>query len=598
MKDLPRKPIGHGPQVKFLSDIVDCLEERTPLKTDLYELDQTTKGWRIKASRGRGSGGSLEQRMIIKSIHDDWFRCLPYDKDGQHPDDAHATDADFILVAKPFELRFTDWDGQTVDGITYDYSTPDMRTATKGAIVEQHVVVRPWYVGEIIIAVNQVNGGTDATDDSLADILWEDTNSAAHCWAMVDINDTGGITPQSLNVRSVSALLPILSTGGTRPQISMAPSGVTAGDYGDAANVPTFTVDAFGRLTAAANVPIVASDGPPTGRWDYNGITVAHTSRMAWKGEYGSPTVVALATLLAAATEFTDGEYATLWAEDSTGTDFTTITGGLGPFFIFKLLINAQPAATKISPRAVFRMGVGETDPVYLHFWTGAAWEGVVIGTADEDNWVAMSGPRTLDLDDVIDSNGFLYVLISTSSDRTLGIDYLAIDIEGAAAPNGEAGTGGGGGMGGTVSAGYYARSDGVDLEDGNIFETNTATLQGTYVAGIEIVEGLTLFGNEFTLTADDMTITQGSSRLVLSSDDAVAANRTFHLADGGGGFGTKNDGFRLLLQWRGANAGELLAADTNVNLPGGDWRPADGEFLEVIWDVPTTKWIELWRRP
>jgi hypothetical protein len=138
----------------------------------------------------------------------------------------------------------TDWDGQTIDGITFDYSTPENRTATKGAIVEQHVVVRPWYVGEIILAVNQVTGGTDATDDALKDILWEDTNQAAHAWAMVDINDTGGITPESLNVRSVSALAPIKSTGGTRPVISLLPSGVTPGTYG------SVTVDAHGLVTA------------------------------------------------------------------------------------------------------------------------------------------------------------------------------------------------------------------------------------------------------------------------------------------------------------------------------------------------------------
>jgi hypothetical protein len=245
VKQLPRKPTGHSKEVKFLSDIVDCLAERTPLKTDDYELDQKVNGWRIKPPRSTGGAGSLEQRMIIKEIHDDWFRCLPYDKAGQHPADADVKEADYILVAKPWELRMTDWDGQTIDGITFDYSTPDQRTATQAStgIVETHIVARPWYVGEIILAVNQVTGGTDATDDNLKDILWEDTNQASHAWAMVDINDTGGITPESLNVRSVSALAPIKSTGGTRPVISLLPSGVTPGTYG------SVTVDAHGLVT-------------------------------------------------------------------------------------------------------------------------------------------------------------------------------------------------------------------------------------------------------------------------------------------------------------------------------------------------------------
>jgi hypothetical protein len=233
--------------------ILEYMRQLTPLESDNYGLDRTVNGWRIRIARASGGSGSLEQRMIIKEIHDDWFSCLPYDKDGQQPStatfDALTTakkEALYIKVAKPFELRKKPWNGKTIDGITFDYSTPETRTATKGAIVEQHIVARPWFVGEIILAVNQVTGGTDATDDNLKDILWEDTNQAAHAWAMVDINDTGGVTLESLNVRSVSALLPIKSSGGTRPVISLLPSGVTPGTYG------SVTVNAFGLVTFGA----------------------------------------------------------------------------------------------------------------------------------------------------------------------------------------------------------------------------------------------------------------------------------------------------------------------------------------------------------
>ena len=50
-------------------------------------------------------------------------------------------------------------------------------------------------------------------------------------------------------VTSVSASAPISSSGGTTPSISLASSGVTAGSY-SAANI---TVDAYGRITSAAN---------------------------------------------------------------------------------------------------------------------------------------------------------------------------------------------------------------------------------------------------------------------------------------------------------------------------------------------------------
>lgn len=54
---------------------------------------------------------------------------------------------------------------------------------------------------------------------------------------------------------------PITSTG----TISLANTAVTAGSYGDAANVASFTVDQQGRITAASNVTITISASEVTG---------------------------------------------------------------------------------------------------------------------------------------------------------------------------------------------------------------------------------------------------------------------------------------------------------------------------------------------
>jgi len=64
-------------------------------------------------------------------------------------------------------------------------------------------------------------------------------------------------------VLSVSVTPPITSTGGSTPTLGLANSGVTAGTYGDATHVASFSVDAFGRLLGANAVAITGV--PPGG---------------------------------------------------------------------------------------------------------------------------------------------------------------------------------------------------------------------------------------------------------------------------------------------------------------------------------------------
>ncbi len=57
-------------------------------------------------------------------------------------------------------------------------------------------------------------------------------------------------------VMSVTATAPIASSGGANPNISHNVSGVVAGVYGDDTTIPQVTVDTFGHVTDAVNVPI------------------------------------------------------------------------------------------------------------------------------------------------------------------------------------------------------------------------------------------------------------------------------------------------------------------------------------------------------
>lgn len=73
---------------------------------------------------------------------------------------------------------------------------------------------------------------------------------------------TAAITPPAGTVTSVSGTAAqIASTGGATPVLSLINTAVTPASYGDATHFATFTVDALGRLTAAASVAVAVTLG-------------------------------------------------------------------------------------------------------------------------------------------------------------------------------------------------------------------------------------------------------------------------------------------------------------------------------------------------
>lgn len=89
-----------------------------------------------------------------------------------------------VQIAKPYLLRRTPFDTLTRNGITYNYNSNTKRTATNAAgETEIQVVVPSYVVGDIIYAVNDVDGGTDTYRPGNVQLVWLEDNRDGRSWA-------------------------------------------------------------------------------------------------------------------------------------------------------------------------------------------------------------------------------------------------------------------------------------------------------------------------------------------------------------------------------------------------------------------------------
>jgi hypothetical protein len=113
---------------------------------------------------GRNAGVTIQQ-FAVQSVEGDYLVChaITLDADGDLLEGTQD-----INVAKPYLLRRSITSRTTSDGlITYSYTSDTQRTATLDATSETQKITPDYAVGDLILAVRGIVGGTQVKVDGV-----------------------------------------------------------------------------------------------------------------------------------------------------------------------------------------------------------------------------------------------------------------------------------------------------------------------------------------------------------------------------------------------------------------------------------------------
>lgn len=122
----------------------------------------------------------LSARMFkVVELAEDIIICHTWDGAEEGEDD--------IAVARPYLLRKTPFDGQSRGDFSFVYEREDKRVSTNlEDETEDQILVDSYDEGEVIFALNGIQGGTDLLDDNEEVVQWVDMNFDGRYWAQDD----------------------------------------------------------------------------------------------------------------------------------------------------------------------------------------------------------------------------------------------------------------------------------------------------------------------------------------------------------------------------------------------------------------------------
>lgn len=147
--------------------------EMAALRARIAQLERAITKLPVRVAQG--GGGSLQVKRFAL------WTTTPVGADYIIVDDGSGNQ---LKIAKPYLLRQTPFDGNTLDGLTYSYTDGTERNVDDGTDNENQIIVPSYTIktNGVIYAAKGISGGTGVTVDD-EDLTWLDINVDARAWA-------------------------------------------------------------------------------------------------------------------------------------------------------------------------------------------------------------------------------------------------------------------------------------------------------------------------------------------------------------------------------------------------------------------------------